>query len=134
MRLRWALAAFGMLLGSVSTAQALQVSITAPQRGDIVLHRDIVAGRVSSRAPVWVVIHPLAPGERRYWVQPRTTVRRNGLWRVLAYFAEPSPVYQGLRLQVRACARPRIPLSEGQIFYGWPPCSAGSRIVVVTRG
>lgn len=124
----------GTLLGSASAAQAVDVSITTPKNGDIVSWRETVAGRVSDpAAEVWVVIHPFSNGETRYWVQPRTTVKRNGRWSVLAYFANASSFYSGLKFRVRACAGPKVPLSEGQIFYTWPPCAKWSRVVVVER-
>jgi hypothetical protein len=76
--MRWLglLTALGTLIGSFSTAQAIEVSIVTPENGGIVKQSEVVAGYVSLNTTVWVVIHPLE--DNRYWVQPSTDVSNSG--------------------------------------------------------
>jgi hypothetical protein len=125
------LTVLGFLLGSLGTAQALEISIRTPENGDIVAQREVVFGLVSDPATVWVVVKPME--DNRYWVQPSTNMRNNGKWWVLAHFGQAISEHSGKSFQVRACANPIAGLSEGLIFYTWPQCVAWSNIVTVTR-
>lgn len=119
----------GVILLSCSVF-ALDISISSPVDGDKVNQRHYVIGKVSDpSADVIVVVHPVSVSE--FWTQPPVTVRKNGQWRVKAYFGRQG-MDHGEEYEVRAFANPRSQAKEGK-YNSWPIAEAKSNVVIVIR-
>src|SRR5438128_2749139 len=61
------------------------IQITLPSDRAQVPVRAMIEGIVGDpNAKVWVIVHPMETSD--YWVQPSTTVKEDGTWRVQVYF------------------------------------------------
>ena len=124
---------FGSLVGVILLSHSvfgLEISISSPVDGEKVNQRHYIVGEVSDpSADVIVVVHPVSVSE--FWIQPPVTVRKNGQWRVKAYFGRQGMDY-GEEYEVRAFANPRPQIKEGK-YNSWPTAEAKSEVVVVIR-
>ena len=123
------------LLASLSVGtlakQPLLITIETPKSQANVKQRDTISGKVSDpQAKVWVVIHPtLTSG---FWVQTPVTVDTDGTWDVIAFFGREGAIDSSKPYEIRACANPTEPITEGE-RNSWPTCAAQSRVIKATR-
>jgi len=109
-----------------------QLSIVAPRNGDTVPERSYVSGQVAKpNAEVWVIVHPMEVSD--YWVQPRTTVKEDGSWKVSVYIGRPGTIDMGRHFEVRAVANPKKRLKEGAVLDSWPAAQWKSEVLEVVR-
>ncbi|HEY2170373.1 MAG TPA: hypothetical protein VGJ30_12155 [Candidatus Angelobacter sp.] len=109
------------------------IQITSPTDGATVPERPFVEGTVSDpNATVWVVIHPMEVSD--YWVQPKTSMRGGGRWKVQVYAGRPGTPDVGKHFEIRAVANPKQPLREGIKLTDWPNAQLQSPIIEVVRG
>lgn len=124
----------GVVLLHLATASicAAEIAITLPADGSGVRERPIVEGTVSDpRASVWVIVHPLEVSD--CWVQPATTVRATGAWKVQIHIGRPGSIDVGKHFEIRAVVDPERSLSEGLVLDGWPSAKETSEVVEVRR-
>ncbi|MBM3300856.1 MAG: hypothetical protein FJY85_12990 [Deltaproteobacteria bacterium] len=108
------------------------MSILEPVDGQSVVERQYVSGKTTdSSAEVWVIIHPMEVSD--YWVQPRTSVRDDGTWKVSAYVGRPGGIDVGRLFEIRAVANPKQDLREGQVLSYWPEAQWKSKVIEVKR-
>ena len=113
-------------------ATNLMVSISAPQDNAVVPHRPFVEGTVSDNtASIFVIVHPMETSE--YWVEPKPTVRKNGIWRVQIYVGDAGAAHKGKHFEVMAVANAQRKLKEGQKLDDWPSAQARSEVLEVVR-
>lgn len=119
---------------SIDSAQAGEhhLRLIEPKHGDTVPERPYISGQVAdSNAEVWVIVHPMEVSD--YWVQPRTSVRADGSWKVSVYIGRPGSIDVGKRYEIRAIANPKQKLKEGDILSGWPEAQWKSEFIEVIR-
>ena len=108
------------------------IVINSPQDGARVPGQPIVEGVISDeRAEVWVMVHPMVTSD--YWVQPRVTIRRGGVWRVQVYIGRPGSIDVGKHFEVMAVANPKEALREGKVLGTWPYAQWRSDVIEVIR-
>lgn len=116
----------------LAVAQNGNMAIKSPSDGASVLGRPIVEGVVMDRtAQVWVIVHPMETSD--YWVQPRVTVRKEGLWRVQVYIGRPGNIDVGKHFEMMAVANPTQTLREGKVLGTWPEAQLQSEVIEVIR-
>jgi hypothetical protein len=116
----------------LAAAQNVNIVIKSPSEGASVPKRPIVEGVVKDKnAQVWVIIHPMETAD--YWVQPRFTVRNQGLWKVQVYIGRPGIIDVGKHFEIMAVANPRQMLREGKVLGSWPEAQSQSEIIEVVR-
>lgn len=123
---------FACIHVACAKAQGEDLVINLPTDGAKVPERPIVEGYVKdSNAQVWVIVHPMETGD--YWIQPRVTVRNNGLWRVQIYIGRPGSIDVDKHFEIKAVANPNESLSEGDVLGIWPEAQLQSEIIEVIR-
>lgn len=116
----------------LAAAQNENVAIKSPSDGASVPERPIVEGVVMDRnTQVWIIVHPMETSD--YWVQPRVTVRKKGLWRVQVYIGRPGNMDVGKHFEMMAVANPTQLLREGKVFGTWPEAQSQSEVIEVIR-
>ena len=109
------------------------ISISQPNDGDTVPHRQIVRGKVlNSDATVWVIVHPMAVSN--LWVQQAVTVEQDVTWNVQIYIGRLGGQDVGQHFEIMAVANPRKELKEGQVLDSWPQAQFRSEVIEVIRG
>lgn len=112
--------------------QSEAITVRDPNDGESVPWRPEIRGMVADRnAEVWVIVHPMEVSD--YWVQPRSSVREDGSWRVIIYIGRPGSIDVGKRFEIRAIANPERELNEGDVLKYWPVAQWQSQIIEVTR-
>jgi|GEM_PF-5161873 len=115
------------------SVQRDMVVLISPGDGAMVPERPLLEGKVSDpNAEVWVIIHPMEVSD--YWVQPRISVRGDGMWTVQVYVGRPGTLDVGKRFEIMACANLSQPVSEGTVLSWWPDAQWRSEVIQVLRG
>ncbi len=116
----------------MASAQAQNITIRYPSDGASVPELPIIEGSVSDNtAQVWVIVHPMETAD--YWVQPKTSVRRTGLWRVQVHIGRPGNIDVGKHFEIAAVANPAQSLREGLVLGTWPRAQWQSDVIEVKR-
>lgn len=119
-----ALALLGVPAALPASAQEVTVEILQPESGATVSEHQTVRGRVSDqRAPVWLVIHPIATND--CWVQPAAEIE-GGQWFVEATFGLPQS--KDAQFSMRAIVSPTTVLQVGRVPC-WPEAKSQSRTI-----
>jgi hypothetical protein len=116
----------------LAAAQGENITIKSPSDGASVPERPIVEGVVMDKtAQVWVIVHPMETSD--YWVQPKVTVRKEGLWRVQVYIGRPGNIDVGKHFEMMSVANPKQMLREGKVLGTWPEAQSQSEVIEVIR-
>ncbi len=116
----------------LAAGQGENITIKFPSDGASVSERPIVQGVVMDKtAQVWVIVHPMKTSD--YWVQPKVTVRKEGLWRVQVYIGRPGNIDVGKHFEMMAVANPKQTLHEGKVLGTWPEAQSQSEVIEVIR-
>ena len=116
----------------LAAAQGENITIKSPSDGARVPERPIVEGLVMDKtAQVWVIVHPMETSD--YWVQPKVTVRKEGLWRVQVYIGRPGNIDVGKHFEIMAVANPKQTLREGNVLGTWAEAQWQSEVIEIIR-
>lgn len=108
------------------------IIITSPNNNESVSQRPLIQGSVSNSSyEVWVIVHPMEVAD--YWVQPRLTVRDNGIWKTSIYIGREGNIDVGKHFEIMAIANPKDKLEEGMKLSYWPDAEKKSEIVDLIR-
>jgi hypothetical protein len=113
-------------------AQDENIIFKSPSSGSSVPERPIIEGIVIVKsAQLWIIVHPMETSD--YWVQPKVTVRKEGLWRVQVYIGRPGNIDVGKHFEMMAVVNPKQTLREGNVLGTWPEAQSQSDVIEVIR-
>ena len=121
-------------IGKSETQNKPQVPIiiNLPVNNESVSQRPLIQGSVSNSSyEVWVIVHPMEVSD--YWVQPKLTVRNNGIWKASIYIGREGNVDVGKHFEIMAIANPSEKIEGGMKLSYWPDAEEKSEIVVLIR-
>ena len=112
--------------------QQVPIIINTPVNNESVAQRPLIQGSVAdSSYEVWVIVHPM--GVSDYWVQPKLTIRSNGIWKTSIYIGREGNVDAGKHFEIMAIANPSEKIEEGMKLSYWPDAEEKSEIVELIR-